>query len=224
MIGGYSGYANYYENVGTVIEIVVSTGYSPTLVNIGNYYTPYAGIYNSFTINGYVQNMHIGMLSAGETGDAGKNPLLNSSITSSVTIDNLIIDQFYGGYAQSYILSGSSNITINNFKLGMKTLVSGASLSGLWGTTSISGTTAGTATANFIDYQSNYKKLFIIFSGYENDTTTNQTLDFPASFSTVASITFNGTGLTLSASTTALTITAPDSTTTYSGIVIIEGY
>ena len=34
----------------------------------------------------------------------------------------------------------------------------------------------------------------------------------------------NLTGLTVSPSSSQLTITSPDSTTTYSGIVIVEGY
>ena len=69
-----------------------------------------------------------------------------------------------------------------------------------------------------------YKKAFIIFDGYENDTTTNQSIDFPIAFSTIAGITANTTGLTVSASTSGITITSPDSTTTYSGVVIVEGY
>jgi hypothetical protein len=89
---------------------------------------------------------------------------------------------------------------------------------------STSGTTAGTVSMKFITYLSNYKKLMIYLSGYENNTTTNQTMNYPLPFSTCAIITGNNTGLTISASTTGITITSPNSTTTYSGIVIIEGY
>ena len=88
----------------------------------------------------------------------------------------------------------------------------------------LSGTTAGTATARVVEYSYRYKKIIIYFSGYENDTTTNQTLTYPITFSTIANITANTSGLTVSTSTTELTITAPDSTTTYSGVVIVEGY
>jgi hypothetical protein len=89
---------------------------------------------------------------------------------------------------------------------------------------SISGATAGTVTMRFITYLSTYKKLMIYLSGYENNTKTNQTMNYPLPFSTSAIITGNNTGLTISASTTGITITSPNSTTTYSGIVIVEGY
>jgi hypothetical protein len=86
------------------------------------------------------------------------------------------------------------------------------------------GTTAGTVKMSFITYTLTYKKLMVYFSGYENNTTTNQTINFPIPFLSYAIITGNNTGLTISASTTSITITSPNSTTTYSGLVIIEGY
>ncbi|MEM3846497.1 MAG: hypothetical protein QXU98_12450, partial [Candidatus Parvarchaeota archaeon] len=86
------------------------------------------------------------------------------------------------------------------------------------------GTTAGTVTASQVAFTPNYKKVMLTFSGYENDTATNQTVNFPFAFSTVANITSNTTGLTITASTTSITITAPNNTTTYSGTVIVEGY
>jgi len=86
------------------------------------------------------------------------------------------------------------------------------------------GTTAGTVTIDAVHYASNYIKYIITFSGYENDTTTNQTINFPLPFTTSAVISANNTGLTISTTTTGITITSPDSTTTYSGIVIVEGY
>ena len=98
---------------------------------------------------------------------------------------------------------------------------------------STAGTTAGTVQPYVIEYGTNYKKMIFQFSGYENDTTTDQTIDYPANgapqnnslnFSTDAGISLNTTGLTISASTSGITITAPDATTTYSGIVIVEGY
>ena len=89
---------------------------------------------------------------------------------------------------------------------------------------STSGTTAGTVLQKRIENGANYKKYMFTFSGYENDSTTDQTIDFITDFTTVTAITFNNTGLTISTTTSGITITAPDSTTTYSGIVIIEGY
>ena len=89
---------------------------------------------------------------------------------------------------------------------------------------STSGTTAGTVKMMFTEYASSHKKMIITFLGYENDTTTNQSVNFPTPFSSYAGISLNTTGLTASTSTSAITITAPDSTTTYTGIIVIEGY
>ncbi len=88
----------------------------------------------------------------------------------------------------------------------------------------LSGATAGSVVYSEPFTGSSYKKVVLFFNGYENDTTTNQTITYPTAFSTVAAITFNNTGLTLSTSTTTLTITSPDSTTTYTGLAIVEGY
>jgi len=87
-----------------------------------------------------------------------------------------------------------------------------------------SGTTAGTVKMDAVIYRTSYKKYVITFSGYENDTTTNQTINFPLPFSTSAVISANNTGLTVSTTTTGITITSPNSTATFSGIVIVEGY
>jgi len=104
----------------------------------------------------------------------------------------------------------------------------------------VSGTTAGTVQPIVLEYSVNtssslagYKKMMFVFSGYENDTTTAQTIPYPSngaphnnqlSFVSTPVISANNTGLTISASTTGITITAPNSTATYSGIVIVEGY
>jgi len=90
---------------------------------------------------------------------------------------------------------------------------------------SVSGTTAGTLSMQFIAYQSNWKKLIIKVSGYENDTTTNQVINFPLPFFNFLYSPANITGLGMPSFTnSSATITAPDSTTTYSGIIIFEGY
>ena len=88
----------------------------------------------------------------------------------------------------------------------------------------VNGITAGTVYVNLVSQQPQYKKKVIIFNGYENDTTTNQVIDFIIGFNTIASITSNTTGLTIATSVSGITITAPDNTTTYSGIVVVEGY
>jgi len=109
-----------------------------------------------------------------------------------------------------YYIEGFNNINSNAITLPTQSTTSG--------------TTAGTVKMDAVTYRTSYKKYVITFSGYENDTTTNQTISFPLSFSSYAVISANNTGLTISASTSGITITAPNSTATYSGIVIVEGY
>ncbi len=61
------------------------------------------------------------------------------------------------------------------------------------------------------------------FNGYENDTTSNQTIDFLYNFTQTPTIGSNDTGLVISADVNGITITAPDNTTLYSGNVKIFG-
>jgi len=89
---------------------------------------------------------------------------------------------------------------------------------------SLAGETAGTLYYIQVFSLSSYKKVLIYADGYENDTTTNQSITYPTAFATVAAVTANTTGLTVSTTTSALTITSPDSTTTYSGVIVVEGY
>jgi len=91
-------------------------------------------------------------------------------------------------------------------------------------TNTLNGTTAGSITYIQVNSLSTYKKVLMYANGYENDTTTNQSITYPTAFSTVAVITVNTTGLTVSTSLTELTITAPDNTNTYTGVIIVEGY
>ena len=89
-------------------------------------------------------------------------------------------------------------------------------------------TTAGTTAGTVNDYQklsfegSTISDL-IQFAGYENDTVTNQVITFKTPYTTFNGIIANTTGLTITLSLTGITITAPDSTTTYSGIINIQG-
>jgi hypothetical protein len=86
----------------------------------------------------------------------------------------------------------------------------------------LTGTTAGTITSTMP--QQGIGKVFQAYaSGYENDTATDQTITFPTAFANPPYIAHNGTGLTISASTTALTITAPNATTLYSGNIEVRG-
>ena len=86
----------------------------------------------------------------------------------------------------------------------------------------LTGTTAGTVISSMPE-QGVSKKVVAYANGYENHTTTAQTITFPTAFSNPPIITSNTTGLSLTVSTTELTITSPDNTTAYSGVIIVEG-
>ena len=88
---------------------------------------------------------------------------------------------------------------------------------------SLSGETAGSVSYSEINL-GGIKITMVYFNGYENDTTTNQDITFPIAYGNTPEIVIgNSTLPALSASTTELTITAPDTTTTYTGFALIIG-
>ena len=147
--------------------------------------------------------------------------LIGSTNTSqNYTVGVLSIDGLYNFYIHD-AFSNASNVKINAYDF--RNIPSGTYTSMPTQSTT-NGTTAGTVSMNAVEFRAEYKKYVITFSGYENNTTTNQTINFPLPFSSYAVITGNNTGLTVSTTTTGITITAPNSTATFSGIVIVEGY
>jgi len=163
-------------------------------------------------------------------GSGGFNQaLLVNNLAYTVTINRLIIKDI-----TAYNLTSNAGFIANPFS-GGNVVINYADIDGIYSNNSYhwvdipfnsttNGTTAGTVVMQSKTYKPDYKKYIITFSGYENDTTTAQTIDFPLAFATSALISGNNTGLTISTTQTGITITAPDSTTTYSGIVIVEGY
>ena len=90
--------------------------------------------------------------------------------------------------------------------------------------TTTEGTTAGTIKDyQVLSFEGLTKSDLIDFSGYENDTTTNQVITFANAYTTFNGIVANTTGLTITLSLTNITITAPDSTTLFNGIINIQG-
>ena len=90
-------------------------------------------------------------------------------------------------------------------------------------TASLTGTTAGSITYIQVNSLSTYKKVLLYANGYENTTSTAQTVTYPVAFSAVAAITANTTGMSVSTSLTALTLPAP-MTAAASGVIVVEGY
>jgi len=134
------------------------------------------------------------------------------------------IVQFYNnsGTVVGYI-NNVGNISFN-FAFFNGSISTNGSLNVNATTTTLAGTTAGSIVYSMPFQGSSYKKFIAYANGYENDTTTAQSITFPVAFSSVAGITYNSTGLTLTNSLTALTISAPNSTTTYTGMIIVEGF
>ena len=193
--------------------------------------------------NGYIMNINIESCYTNNNG--GMPGVINwlSGNALNVKVTNSYLSNYVTGAGLVYIGGTTTNISLylrNNQSNSALNLVISSLTSTV--TTNLSVTTkgyndningitykaTGTTAGNVISYQSafeiDYKKVTISVNGYENDTTNNQTIYYPLPFSTVYAIAVNTTGLTITASASQITITAPDSTTTYSGIVIIEGY
>ena len=91
-------------------------------------------------------------------------------------------------------------------------------------TTTVGGTTAGSFVASMPNQDGTYKKVLVYLDGYENDSTTAQTYTYPVAFTTVAAITSNTASVpVVSTSLTEFSI-APDTTSAYTGISVIEVY
>ena len=90
--------------------------------------------------------------------------------------------------------------------------------------TTLTGTTSGSIIWAMPLQGSSYKYFIAFFNAYENNTTTNQTINFPTAFTQSPVLSNSVAGLTVTATTTQLTVVAPDNTSTYSGWVIVEGF
>jgi len=90
-------------------------------------------------------------------------------------------------------------------------------------TNMITGTTAGSIIWNMPYQGSGYKKVMVYLNGYENDTTTAQTITFPTAFTYTPNVYNPNSVPGVTVSTTALSL-APDTTTAYTGWIIVEGF
>jgi len=182
------------------------------------------GITNG-TASGTTSNMTIdvGTLVINSTASFFNSTGSNGTLNLKLHIKHLV---FQTDIMDFTVPSGSGiniqEFTIDEITNNTSSAISSANLPIL---STIPGTTAGTVQMNFIEYSTSYKKLMITFSGYENDTATAQIINYPGSLGFIDyGISLNVTGLTITPSNGLFTITAPDSTTLYYGIVIIEGF
>jgi len=220
VLGGYmwgQPYAFYVNNVESLVIYGSNTGGAGgVLSNVDYVYIDNYDVADELQINGNVGYIHLDNVNA-----SFNVTLLNTQSSSAVTIDKLKIDRLHVT-AGTFTLLGSNLITINRILIESRDIASGATA--VLPTTSIQGaTTSGLVYMWFTEYEESYKKLIINLASYENDTSTNQTLNFPLPFRYNAIIVANNTGLTITASLTGITITSPNNTSQYTGIVIVEG-
>ena len=139
-----------------------------------------------------------------------------------VTIDNSpVAPGSTVAQRQTYIPPATSGVTIQNTdtieKLSEEFKI-------FTSQTTTKGTTAGSFIASMPFQGSYYKKVIVYLDGYENDSTTAQTYKFPVAFTYTPSTVNNSASVPgVTVSTTELSL-APDTTTAYTGWIIIEGY
>ena len=127
-----------------------------------------------------------------------------------------------GNSAGSLSIPDASNLFLSS--RGTTMLAAGIVYTSQGPVSTLAGTTAGNVYwRQDADPTASIKRFVAYCDGYENDTTTNQTIAFPTAYTYPPAVSTNTTGLTVKASTTTLTITAPDSTSTYSGVIEVVG-
>lgn len=186
------------------------------------------GVYTlaSLTVNGSVITaVSSGAITSGNVTTAlGFTPVNNANaytwaaeqtFSAAITVPDATVDANPMTYGQgvTFLTGGSLSPAFN--------MVTCTALEALNSTT-LAGTTSGQIIYD-MPLQGSAKKLTIVADNYENDTSTSQSFTFPLAFTYQPAITFNESGLTLTASTTELTITAPNATTVYNGVIIVEG-
>jgi hypothetical protein len=160
------------------------------------------------------------------------------------TVPNLtkgVVDNSAGTFTfQTYDTSSSSYVTQWTMSLstGAITVAAGQTLSkslAVDGTSAfgmpvknnsatkdVTGTTAGSFTWVMPEQGAGMKTVLVYFNGYENDTTTAQTVTYPVAFTQTPAIDNPSSVGGLSTDTTQLTIN-PDSTSKYTGWVKVWG-
>ncbi|MEM0135760.1 MAG: hypothetical protein QXU18_11165 [Thermoplasmatales archaeon] len=216
LIGGVSNGNYYIYDMGIVINGNCNSVVINTFPNISAYDVP-----NTFTVNQLIIKDAIGFSSfyaALPFQNSGGTITINKLIMENVTASGLPANENF------IVQVGGGSHVINSVVLRNISYIGSYRWVNLPNESTTDGTTAGTVKQVITDSNQQYKKYIIYFSGYENDTATNQSINYIYPFSTIAGITSNTTGLTITASTTGITITAPNNTTLYSGVVIVEGY
>ena len=220
-IGSGSG---LFDNQGYIYIVNNTNGYVSHSTHIIEYSNNYAvaNIFGETSGTGILQGW-IGRISS--VNGAWSQPPTTPHIPYDRPLDLRQIP-YKGTGASAIIIDADGHGVDTEGNATFNTLNSGnATFSTLNSTNSsvIDAPTSGTVTLAMPLQGSGGKQVILTFDAYENDTTTAQTINFPTAFGVTPLILGNNTGLTLTASTTGVTITAPDSTTTYSGTAVIMG-
>ena len=128
--------------------------------------------------------------------------------------------------AQSQTVSGNQTISGTQSVAGAATFSTSITANAVNPSTTVSsfaGTTAGTVYWAMPFQGSGYKKIIVFLDGYENDTTTAQTITYPTAFTRSPNLYNPGNVPGVATTTTTLSID-PDTTTAYTAWIIAEGY
>ena len=85
--------------------------------------------------------------------------------------------------------------------------------------------TSGTVSYGVVwPFAGTYIRITFNLAAYVNNTATNQLIAFPVPFTVISSVSQNQAKIGVAATLTGLTLIAPNSTTAYSGLIVVEGY
>ena len=169
----------------------------------------------------------------GKLGCGANNSAPTAQVDVSSTTEQLRLGYDIGTNYCSFVVGATGTITISPTGTNPSIILSpsgsgsvstAAPINSTMSQTTLTGTTAGNIVWSQPMQGSALKLVVANATGYTNNTAVNQTITFSTAFAKTPSIISNTTGLTVTVSTTALTITAPNNATAYSGNLIIMGF
>ena len=228
--------SNFIQEISPDAYAINAQGYNNKVVN-NIIYRDYAGIYvgsdrcivtgnyilfvktNAITVHGGGGDIYDNFID-GNTSDTSTTAYTQYALNIPNALDSVQIVRFHDNIIHgNFVNNPPINVVAQTYPV-----VRIENNLGLNDQITVSGTTAGSFIASMPAQQDTYKKVIIYLDGYENDSTTAQTYTFPVPFNTVAEITSNTASVpVVSTSLTEFSI-APDTTTAYTGIIVIEGY
>ncbi|MDE2098328.1 MAG: right-handed parallel beta-helix repeat-containing protein [Patescibacteria group bacterium] len=205
---------NYFE-VANPATSTYGNPTPPTASNLCLWGSTIAGPY-TLTIN-FIGNYIISNNGGVTITDAIKLNIKNGTITNN----------YVGGLIANFLNFNtvSERVEVNGNFIGSSTTEISGNFANVIRTSAFSTSVTGTSAGSFewIQEKSGYsKRVIVVFNGYENTTTTAQTITMPTPFAFTKSFIYQDTGMGLAATLT--TITLPISMASpVTGISILEG-